>query len=291
MSNITEINEAIQVAIAKVNAQKRTELQEPDYTAALAIEFPKEINRTGVFPHIRFGGCFIHQSPRVEFNSSHKQKKCELGDLLVLLKKQTVDDVRYNAALIQMKISNDSPANLHNDGDLKQLYLYEKWPKFRIVSTGNYYDLFPKTATQGAMYSIIQRKSVPQFFMAEPMTSMAFSKDMTFGRFIQNAINWQAGRTIAHESNKNSDEWSRLIWDLINLSAKKVFNRNNIRCKDCSRLSECFWHFISIDDNIRIPTNEDYEINEEEGAGISTLFIDIDEREPRERKREQFRER
>ena len=286
MTNITEINKAIQVAIAKVNAQKHGKLQEPDYTAALALEFPKEMNKTKVFPNIKFGGCFIHQSPIVQFDSPHNQRGCELGDLLVLLRKRTKDDVRYNAALIQLKISDISPATLHGEGDLKQLYLYEKWPVFTIISTGERYDLFPKTVTQGALYSIVQRKSVPQFFMAEPESCMAFSGDMTFGRFIQNAINWQAGRTVADESSKPLDEWSRLIWDLIKQSAHKVFNRKNIGWNNCPRLSDCFLNYMTEDNSIKIPTNGENEIGDGEGTGISTLIIDIDEIEPRERNKE-----
>ncbi len=284
MTNITEINKAIRIAIAKVNAHKHGELQEPDYTAALALEFPKAMNQTGVFPHIKFGGCFIHQSPIVQFNSPHKQKGCELGDLLVLLIKRTKDDVRYNAALIQLKISDINPATLHGDGDLKQLYLYEKWPAFTFVSTEEQYDLFPKTVTQGALYTIVQRKSVPQFFMAEPMTHMPFSGEMTFGRFIQNAINWQAGRAITDEVNKDSDEWSRLVWDLIEHSAKKVFNRKRIGIKNCPRLLDCFLNYTSIDNSFGIPSNGENETYDDEGLGISTLIIDIDDIEPREKK-------
>ena len=279
MTNITEINKAIQVAIARVNAQKQGELQEPDYTAALALEFPKEMNRTEVFPHIKFGGCFIHQSPIVQFNSSHNQNGCELGDLLVLLRKRTKDDVRYNSALIQLKISDINPAILHGDGDLKQLYLYEKWSVFTIVSTGERYDLFPKAVSQGALYSIVQRRSVPQIFMAEPGSCMAFSGEMTFGRFIQNAINWQAGRTIADDSNNHLDEWSRLIWNLIKHSVKKVFNRKRIGRMNCSRLLDCFLDYISADSYYAI--NGEKEIDDNEGLGISALIIDIDESESR----------
>ena len=166
------------------------------------------------------------------------------------------------------------------------MYLYEKWPAFTIVSTGEQYDLFPKTVTQGALYSIVQRKSVPQFFMAEPETCMAFSGEMTFGRFIQNAINWQAGRTITDELDKDSDEWSRLVWDLIKHSATKVFNRKRIGCKNCPRLLDCFLDYTSTDNSFGIPSNGENETEDDEGFGISTLIIDIVDIEPRERKYE-----
>ena len=91
------IHKAVHCAKTKL---KKASLEEPDYTAALAIEFPKLMNASGKYPTIKFGGCFIHQSPRVKFMGRQNQESCELGDLLVLVRKQTMDGERYNAALL-----------------------------------------------------------------------------------------------------------------------------------------------------------------------------------------------
>lgn len=279
---IQVINDTIQVAVTKVKEQITLadyELQEPDYTAALAIEFPRLLNDTRVFPNVRFGGCFIHRSPMVTFPSSHIAHRCELGDLLVLLRKRTKDDTRYNAALVQLKKSDSNPIALEDDGDRKQLYLYEKWPEFTISTTHERYDVFPKAVTQGALYCIIKRNPELMLYMAEPMSMLGYSSEMTFGRFIRDAIHWQTGRTISDEANKDSDKWSKLIWDLVHHSAIKQFRRTNIdyhrlRCSDGFldlMVSEGF--------DGGIPVNEDMNVGDNEETDISILFIDIDDRE------------
>jgi len=110
--NVRSINYAVQNAIKKVeNKQiaKGKSLEEPAYAAALAIEFPNLMNARKRFSNVSFGGCFIHKKPKVEFLGN---KRCELGDVLVLLRKKTRDDTRYNAALIQLKKGKKSPAKL-----------------------------------------------------------------------------------------------------------------------------------------------------------------------------------
>lgn len=279
---IEEINKTIREAVAEVYARRTSanyDLQEPDYTVALAIEFPRLLNETTAFPNIRFGGCFIHQSPMVTFSSSHVARRCELGDLLVLLRKRTMDDTRYNAALVQLKKSDKNPVTLTDDGDLKQLHLYENWPIFTMSSTHLQYDVFPKVVTQGALYCIIKRNPELMFYMAEPMSTMEYSGEMTFGRFIRDAIHWQTGRAISDETNKDSDKWSKLIWDLIRRSGEKEFRRKN-NCYHRLRCSDDFLDYMvgeGFDDGT--PVNEDMNVGDNEETGISILFIDIDDRE------------
>ena len=68
MKKITVINNAIQQAITLITAKAGGKaLQEPDYSAAFAIELPPILNANKVFPNIHFGGCFIHQSPMATF--------------------------------------------------------------------------------------------------------------------------------------------------------------------------------------------------------------------------------
>jgi hypothetical protein len=282
---IEEINKTIREAVTNVYAQRtRTnyELQEPDYTAALAIELPRLLNKKKKdFPNITFGGCFIHQSPMVTFASPHIARRCELGDLLVILRKRTKDDIRYNAALVQLKKSDRNPVTMTDDGDLKQLHLYEKWPEFTMSTTQEKYNVFPKTVTQGALYCIIKRNPELMLYMAEPMSMMEYSSEMTFGRFIRDAIHWQTGRTISDEANKDLDKWSKLIWDLIHHSGKKEFRRRNI-CYHRLRCSDDFLDFMvgeGFDGGT--PMNEDVSVGDNEETGISILFIDINDRENR----------
>ena len=133
MIKITEINKKIQEAIHKTRQSLNHNMREPDYTSALAVEFPNVMKKSGTLPHnVKFGGGFIHQSPIVRFASIHKQSGCELGDLLIFVRKTTIDGERFNAALVQLKRSENSSVTITGDGDLKQLYLYEQWPCFSI---------------------------------------------------------------------------------------------------------------------------------------------------------------
>lgn len=318
---IEEINKTIREAVAEVYARRKVanyDLQEPDYTVALAIEFPRLLNEKAVMPNVKYGGCFIHQSPKVTFNIPRVgESSCELGDLLVLLRKRTMDDTRYNAALVQLKKSEKSRFNVTNNRELNQLYLYEKWPEFTMSSTNLEYDVFPKAVTQGALYCIIKRTPELMLYMAEPMKKMEYSGEMTFGRFIRDAIHWQTGRTVSDEAHKDSDVWSRLIWELVqNVRSKAihegVFTRTNVGYTDHDKLSDDFLEFmLNSDENDAIsanvnhlsegntkkdfsngggtPTNEDSNMRDNEGMGISILFIDIDDREKGEERGEQRR--
>lgn len=277
-ASIQEAVAVVEKAIIKEKKAKNYELEEPDYTAALAVKFPHLLNETRAFPNVRFGGCFIHQSPMVTFPSPHFAHRCELGDLLVLLRKRTMDDIRYNAALVQLKKSDRNPVTLTDDGDLKQLHLYEKWPEFTMSTTHEKYDIFPKTVTQGALYCIIKRNPELMLYMTEPMSMMEYSSEMTLGRFIRDAIHWQTGRTISNEANKDSDKWSKLIWDLIHRSGEKEFRRRNI-CYHRLRCSDDFLDLMVKEGfDGGIPVNEDMNVGDNEETGISILFIDIDEK-------------
>ena len=154
--NVSSMNYAIQNAIKKVENKQKAKgknLEEPAYAAALAIEFPNLMNARKRFSNVSFGGCFIHKKTKVDFTGN---KRCELGDVLVLLRKQTMDDTRYNAALIQLKKGKRSRVRLSKK-DI-QLYLYENWPLFTLSSTKKQYDVYPKTVSQGGLYGIIQEQ-------------------------------------------------------------------------------------------------------------------------------------
>ena len=239
------------------------------------------MNASGKYQNIKFGGCFIHQSPKVRFMRQQKQESCELGDLLVLVRKQTKDGVRFNAALLQLKMSDKNPARLKKDGDKKQLYIYEKWPEFEMVKSKKKYYILPKTVHQGALYCMIDKKT-PWFYMAEPMAEMSYG--ISLGTFLYNMVKWQSGRAISDDAySAGTDEWSRIIWDLIRASIKTVFNRKNIGCRGDIRISDVntwkhFLKYTKIDSELLDEKGLEIAIDEDD-SGISILFINIDDRE------------
>lgn len=63
-------------------------------------------------------------------------------------------------------------------------------------------------------------------------TSIPFSSDLTLGRFIN------------EEKRMDDEEWSRLIWTLINASKTAVFNRRRIGNIKVPRTSGEFFNLV-----------------------------------------------
>lgn len=278
MTQIHEINEGIKEAVANIASLKTSGyvLQETDYAIALALEFPRLMNQKQGFPNIKFGGCFIPSSQMANVHNA-TYASCKVGDLLVLVRKH----LRYNAALLQMKKTNTNPFVIKDPYELSSLKFYRQWPEFDLGPIGGPYDIYPKTASQGALYCIIKKlKSKPQFYMAEPMLHLTYDSQMTFARFIRDAINWQTGRSISIEKNSRNDDWSKLIWDLIRQAKNTSTKRNNIHYYSQSSVSDDFLNMMlekqGIDMSVPMKGNNK---GMDEDAGISILFIDVDVKE------------
>lgn len=283
MAQITEIKESIKAAVDKIESLKDPihTLEETDFALAMALRFPEIMNQKQGYRNIKFGGCYIHpyQMANVIANG-FPYPYCKVGDLLVLVRKQCC----YNAALIQFLLINKTDTNpivIKDAINQATSSLYRQWPLFDLTSSKrNPYNIYPKTVSQGALFCIIKpvRKKEWQFYMAEPMQQMVYDSQMTLARFIRDAMNWQTGRSISIESDSASDEWSKLIWDLIRQAEKTAVNRNEINYSSPSSLSDGFLHLLlekqAID--LSVPMDE-VKQGEDDGAGISILFIDIDE--------------
>ena len=277
MSYILDINNAIaqSVATVKANAKKNGwTMREPDYVAALTTEFPKRI--AGLIPGVRYGGCFIHQKPLITFTSTidGNQYRCELGDLLIICRKTVDGKKRYNAALLQFKKANRKSLTIYKRSERAQLEVYESWPKFTIPNIPGQFDVQPKTVNLGAQYALIYESAGQYHSMYAhiPQTTMSFSSDLTLGRFINDLMDWQDGRTINEEPKKDEEEWSRLIWALVGTSKTAVMNNSRAKIFNKKpRAAGEFFDFICDTGSI-IFNPENVEENAENG--ISLLFID-----------------
>ena len=177
--------------------------------------------------------------------------------------------------------SNANPVIITDATNQATLFLYSQWPTFTLGPGGAQYDIYPKTVSQGAMYCIIKNRiQQTQFYITEPMQQMMIDSQMTFARFIRDSINWQTGRAISLEKDRNSDEWSKLIWDLIRQAASSSLYRNIINYHSPSNLSDNFLHMMVEENGIDAsgPMIDNFP-NEESDAGIPILFIDIEESE------------
>lgn len=278
--------------------------QEPDITAALATDFPNQINKFYHFTHCRFGGCFIHQSPKVHiFDYYGTTANCEAGDLLVLCRRKEDEKELFNATLFQLKMHAPKTSTvpivsnvihtINNENELKQLHLYQNWPVFkmgknikkeksqRFITLEPKYDIYPKTATPGAQYLLVNKKN-HVLSPTMPARKMQLNLFYTWGDFLINFINWQTGRPILQEDEANNDEWSKFIWEIVNRCRNNVFNRRRINYVDKSRINGEFFKLMleqghttdinGFDDKLR--KNVQYPENKE---SFSILFIDVNE--------------
>ena len=276
MKKITAINQAIQKAISVVEARKKKKLEEPDYNAALAIEMPPLLNSCGAFPDVRFGGCYIHQSPKVTFAGKYEDPStCELGDLLAICHEVVDGDDRYNAALIQWKRLKLG-FEIISGKELKQLDLYEHWPKFEMNWCGCEFDIYPKTVTPGAQYGLIQEEKPVSLFCTIPMMELAVSDSTPFARFLINLMKWQTGRPfVLTDYPDANDEWSRIINHLIWHTLTKHFNRRNIKMEDEPRTPKDLLKML-VKDDVKGDDRAVYPESENDEGDISILYIEKD---------------
>jgi len=202
--------------------------QEPDYVAKLVATLPgvikKSLHAQLPFRQFAVGGAFIHQKPLARFLRPPYlgMKNPELGDLLIVCREQRASGNVYNALLLQAKCTdNVLRTSVPHD---HQFILYSQWPEFEYVRAGHLNGLrrsvSPKTITQGAQYLLIDKKHPSEMFSAT--VDIPLEGTTCFPCALASVLAFDRGRTIK----KNTfDNWSNVIWDLLNVSSSAVFNR------------------------------------------------------------------
>ena len=265
--------------------------QEPDYTAGLAMGLPKLLNtdKSTTCCGLRFGGCFIHQKPYVTYMGTTKPVIRELGDLLVLCRERHEKEERFNATLLQLKMAKDRCKKVESG----QLKIYTEWPAFsfgrKYVST-SLYDVYPKTVTQGALYSFVHKpdKTSPlRFTVASPdemllRNGIDRTDGMQLQEFLADFVIWQSGRAISRQQEHGKDPWSHLIWDIVEQLRDSTFKRKRISNNGNARFDrECgtFFDFLLSERQIDEPI-QDVETAKpltDDWSGVwGMLFIDKD---------------
>lgn len=278
MKKITAINNAIQNAINIVAARTTEALQEPDYNAAMAIELPPLVNASGVFEGVKFGGCFIHQSPMARFTGKNgNTSMCEVGDLLVVCHDVVDGDDRYNAALIQWKILNMGVENITGSA-LKQLDLYEHWPVFTLNCCNCQFDVQPKTVTPGAQYGLILTNPFVSMYCTIPSLKLEVANSPSFARFLINMMKWQTGRPFVLDVEQGAqDSWSDLISHLLYVTLSKRFNRKNVGYTDSPRASKGLVRMLIENKEVEETPNSIDEKDERDENTISILYVEMGE--------------
>lgn len=269
-----EIEDSIQDAIKDL-----TQHQEPDYIAALTTGFvkslPRILNETIKGMNFQVGGCFIHQKPLVKFIKApyNKPESCEIGDLLIVYKQIKNNEVMFNALLMQAKKNNKPWGMTSIQANDHQLTLYTKWPRFEYWKAGSLNgqkrSVNPKTCTPGAQYLLIEENNSPHYvkFYTAP-SSQIIQASRCFAFCLVDFIEFHTGKPFVEKKRGRIDDWSQMIWDLISISAKSVFNRKKAGYKNVDRyqgdLLKCFIQKSDIQNNNDIPSNEE--------EGISIIY-------------------
>ncbi len=230
---------------------RKNRFEKPDFTAEIVLTLPNVLNQFSNKWGLRFGGCFIHQSPRITYSSITNQRcSCELGDLLILCRDQAC---HYNAVLLQLKMLKTCDERMLSlTPDPKQLALYTKWPRFRWRRINQSYDISPHTVTQGALYAVVHpvttlngtKTSGARISMAMAAPSI-LTHGQPFEDYLYDFIGFRTGRTFVDLQNTEiPDEWSRLICDICSNLKLRTFTRNNIEVINVPRCNGDFFSLL-----------------------------------------------
>jgi len=218
---------------------------EPDFMAALMLrgvaEFaPRWVEHFQQTGHeLSILSVFCHQRPIVKWPAS--PKGCELGDLLVMVRHHEPARTCQSALLLQAKCIQPD----WNHSGEPQLELYRSWPAFRYASPLRHEerDVLPKSVHGGAEYLVLfgppfacddyfQRRRPrplqwPQELWRAPLWVMPPADLGHSPRHLPivlaEMLTLSAGRVIVPRG--KDDAWSEVIWDILDMSLEKVFDR------------------------------------------------------------------
>jgi hypothetical protein len=302
-----EIHFAIRDSVyktVKLCQARKTSPQEPDFVASLVLYFSNDLFDIleTYFPKNRFSitGVFCHQKPIVNIGAS---KMPELGDLLlVYVHTDSTKNKMCNSVLFQAKRTK-SPHLKIASSDAHQLKLYTNWPDFTYYRAGKLNgvkrSIIPKSVSDGAQYLLIDEDPInglmgsPYDFpmgCATPSSKMILNND--FATEIVEFLKLKSGRAFDSDHSTTKDEWSKMIWDLLEATKTRAIRRN-MRSKPFDRQTinqmdgTCF--FVTTQDSIFgelhlsiSGSGSDYSNDnfiDEENVGTSLILIESDDTE------------
>lgn len=185
---------------------------------------------------LKMQGVFCHAAPVVEFaGPSGTQSGCELADLLIVVDHiDPVGQVRRRASLIQAKMASKAKrVSLNGPSSKKQLHLFQHWPSFRFrdpVYGASSYILTSVGTGESGTFGVIDRhfkrplKQPPKWTQhsAKP-TPHRITTEPTLGGFIAQMIGSGARKFGRVASPGGTDDWSRVVDLLLNVTFQKAF--------------------------------------------------------------------
>ena len=146
--------------------------------------------------------------------------------MLLVCRETRASGTVYNALILQAKCVKNPLEAAVAKSDEHQFILYSKWPEFEYrragILDGQRRDVLPKSITQGAQYLLIDKNAPEEMLTATVDKSLKGSK--LFAILLASVLSFDMGRTFDAYP---VDGWSRMIVDLLWLTANSVFNRRN----------------------------------------------------------------
>ncbi len=296
--------------------QRRSKPQEPDFVASLVLKGAKILNNGWgsilARRDIRIGvtAIYCHQTPKIKF-SGMKKSSCELGDLLWCHSHTDKhNNTTYNAILYQAKMSSKQPHKI-SVGELDQLTLYTTWPEFIYVSPVYLKNeeryIKPRAPRKGAQYLLIDDRppedprsgiiGVPGTYpIGSCIAQRTILDHADLGFELVSSLALLSGDPFDEKGIALKEEgWSRVVWDLLDVSVKMAFKRSRsgyfkqpravgippsamngcyyiTSMRDC-RLISSLWGIEKADMETP-PSNQDGEFFDEGGGGMSILLVE-----------------
>jgi hypothetical protein len=189
---------------------------------------------------LRLSGVFCHGHPQVRFGPLSSQ--VELADLLIVHQHTQGKRASARAILLQAKMSADSTHQLPSADP--QLQLFSGWPPFEFVTGG----LAPGIRNlneegRGSRYALVLNgQAYPEQILWADQCPWAASPAMkrltanrSLARLLGDMLLGKEGRPFKLGTPK--DDWSRMILELLEVTGRKTYRRNNISRGDTPRLS------------------------------------------------------
>ncbi len=213
--------------------------QEPDFVASLVINFTPELLKIMqvVFPNYKFAltGVFCHQKPLVNIGLSTNP---EIGDLLFVYVDTDKNNItKLNSLLFQAKVTRTNSINIQN-AFAHQLKLYSEWPDFEYkragVLNGVKRKIQPKTLNDGAQYLLINpcslyypQRNVRRSRMGCSIPNKKLQVNNDLAVEILDFLKFKAGRAFEADPSISNDDWTKMIWDILNITKAKASKRKN----------------------------------------------------------------
>lgn len=233
LRQIASIENAMQSSLTNM-LQK----QEPDYIARLTINLPQQL-QNALGNSYNVAGGFLHQKPlaKMLYPQNTTGKDPEIGDMLVVYK----EGMRYSALLLQAKKGSVNTVMKISSGDEHQLELYETWPEFEYrragILNGKHRNVSPHIPHAGAQYLVID-ESLPRPQLGCAVASRQIHVNKGFAESLYDLILFQTGRPFAPKHRGRGNQWSTMIWDLIDIAGCSKFKRKTISTLRQDRLND-----------------------------------------------------